>query len=202
MGPRGSRGKLIAAVVAGWLAVSVVVLLILLAVRGPGANDQAGSPKPTGAASNGASAFAALPAGWQRQAADDQTNCAAHSYGQVPAFFSQHPCERVHRELLTTTGDAGRPIVMASYLITFSQAATAAQFNALVTSDGTGNVSDLLREGVSITGSPKRLPPAAFFSTQSGTQVRVAEAAYLSGASDPNDATLKSLAQRAVAQLR
>jgi hypothetical protein len=174
----------------------------LLALRGPGDHDQAGSAGPTAGASSTSAAAASLPAGWTRQAADDQTDCAAHSYGQVPAFLSRHPCQRVHRELLTTTGAAGRPIVVASYLISFGQAATAAQFNALVTSDGTGNVSDLLRDGVSFTGSPERLPPAAFFSSQSGTQVRVAEAAYLSGTSDPGDATLKSLAQRAVGQLR
>ncbi len=197
-----SKLRLIALILAAWLLVSIVVLVFLLAVRGPHGSTTAGSSPtvaPSAGASSSASLAAGLPDGWIQQATDDQTDCRAHSYGQMPAFFAKTPCSSVHR-VLATTNQSGRTVVIASYIVTFSNEQAAQTYTQFVNADGTGNISDLLREGVSFSGAPKALPPAAFDSRQDGNRVFVAEAAFVSGASSADDATLKSVAHQAVAQ--
>ena len=223
--PPRSRLKVVAAVLAGWLAVSLTVLVVLLRFHGRDSSDPpAGaaaatasaastatasaptspaptspaptSPAPTRAASSSPSG--AVPAGWARQAEDDQANCTAHSYGQVQVFFARTPCSSVHRGLLTTEQD-GRSIVVATSTVTFSSPDQATSYLRLVTSDGTGNVNDLLREGVRYPGSPSKLPATAFASRQDGTRVLVAEAGFTDGRSDSRDPALQAAARKAVA---
>jgi hypothetical protein len=194
-----SKLRLIALLLGGWLAVSLVVLLVLLAVSGrhpsqrtaePGASSPA-TPRPSHPAGS------ALPAGWVERASDDQRNCAAHSYGQVASFFASTPCTSVHRELATTS-QGGRSIVIAASTVRFASATQAQRYIELVNADGTGNISDLLREGARYNGGPTALPDAAFASRQNGTLVLVAEAGYAGGASDPTDPTLRSVVDQAV----
>lgn len=198
-----SRLRILALVLAGWLVVSVLVLIGLLAFGGrhgsqhPIASADQSPTAPATATTPSPSAAPSLPSGWAQRASDDQTNCAAHAYGQVQLFFRRIPCSSVHRELDTTTR-SGRAVVIATSMVTFATTADAAAYRALVTTDGTGNVSDLLREGVRYPGGPTTLPTAAFDSHQSGTRVLVAEAAYAVGGSDSEDATLKAMAAQAV----
>ena len=89
--------------------------------------------------------------------------------------------------------------MIASNVVTFDTAGQAARYLALVNSDGTGNISDLLREGVGYPGAPSKLPAAAFASRQSGSQVWVAEAAYVTGSSATSDPALKAIAEQGIA---
>ena len=130
--------------------------------------------------------------------ADDQTDCTAHSYGQVQVFFAKTPCTAVHRQPLQHDQHEARAVVVAASTVTFGTATQAGEYLRLVTSDGTGNVNDLLREGSRYPGSPSKLPPAAFASRQDGNRVLVAEAGYAEGASDYSDATLQAIARQAV----
>jgi hypothetical protein len=196
-----SRLKLVALILGGWIAVTVVVLLVLLAVRGPNnsTSKATGTAAPVASQPTASATALATPDGWALAQSDDQTNCAAHSYGLMPAFFSKTPCTTVHRELLTTV-QGSKPVVVADYVVTFDTATQAAQFNALVKADGTGNISDLLREGVKLAGASVKLSPnAAFTSQQVGSRVRVAEASYTVGATKAKDPALESVAQQAIA---
>jgi hypothetical protein len=199
--PPRSRLRLVALLLGGWLAVSLLVLAGLLAFGGHShPQHQAGGSTNTPPASGStpsAKPTDILPAGWVRQAGDDQTDCAAHSYGQVRTFFGKTPCSSVHR-LLATTKQGGRTVVIAANEVTFDTAAQAARYLALVNSDGTGNISDLLREGVGFPGAPSKLPEAAFASRQSGSQVWVAEAGYVTGSSSTADPALKAIAERGI----
>ena len=199
--PRRNRLKLVAAVLAGWLAVSLLVLVGLLRFdgrdSGPGSGGTPSRPAAT-AATTSSSAGRGTPTGWQLRAADDQTNCAAHSYGQVQVFFARTPCSGMHRSLFSTE-QGGRAVVVAASSVTFADAGKAGEYLRLVTSDGTGNVNDLLREGSRYPGSPSKLPPAAFASRQDGNRVLVAEAGFIEGPSDYSDATLQAAARQAVA---
>ena len=188
-----------------WLVVSIAVLGFLLLFRGgsKGNHTAATSAGSSAAPSSTAAAApkpseAALPAGWVKQASDDQTNCAAHSYGQVQAFFGTTPCSSLHRLLATTTQN-GRQVIIASYVIHFATPSQAASYNSLVTADGTGDITNLLAEGARIPGGPSKLPDNAFASRQSGNTVSVAEAAYASGSSNGSDPTLKSVANQGIA---
>jgi hypothetical protein len=199
--PKG-RVKLVALFLGGWLVVSVIVLIGLLAfgghgssakkpAAGPSTSQTSGTPSAGNSADN-------LPDGWVREAGDDQTNCAAHSYGQVQAFFAKTPCSSVHR-VLASTNIGGRPAVIATNIVTFDTPTQAKRYLALVNSDGTGNISDLLREGVTYAGGPAKLPAAAFASRLDGGRVWVAEAGYATGTSNPADAKLKALAAEGIA---
>jgi hypothetical protein len=190
---------LVALLVGAWLAVSVLVLIVLLVVGGRNSDQAASGPTgaATGPASTPAPAAGALPAGWRQQAADDQTDCAAHAYGKVAAFFARTPCTKVHR-LLATTSAGGRAIVIATNEVTFSNAAQARSYLTLVNADGTGNIADLLREGARYPGGPTALPTAAFASVQDAAVVRVAEAGYVAGPSSPSDATLLAVAKQGI----
>jgi hypothetical protein len=206
--PPRNRLKLVVAVLAGWLAVSLIVLVGLLrfdsrdsghrstgtpARSAPAASSPATGPDSSATAAPGG----ATPAGWQLRAADDQANCAAHSYGEVQVFFARTPCSAVHRSLFSTTRN-GRVVVVAASAVIFASAGQAAEYLRLVTADGTGNINDLLREGSRYPGSPSKLPPAAFASRQDGPRVLVAEAAFAEGPSDYSDATLQAAARQAV----
>jgi hypothetical protein len=205
--PPRSRLTVLAAVLAGWLAVSLIVLVGLLRFsdrdtsdRHPGIAASTAAPAASAAGASapaGSSAAGALPTGWVRRADDDQTNCTAHSYGQVQLFFARTPCISVHRSLLTTEQD-GRNIVVAANTVTFGNLSQATRYLRLVTSDGTGNVNDLLREGVRYPGSPSKLPATAFASRQDGTRVLVAEAGFVDGRSDYRNPILRAAARKAV----
>lgn len=200
-----SRLRLIALLLGGWLVVSVVVLLILLAVGGRHSANQAGGPGSTAGNSGSAnkpsssahSTASALPDGWVGRAADRQTDCAAHAYGQVRSFFARTPCTSVQR-LLATTNSHGRAVVIASNVVTFPTAPQAQQYLTLVNADGTGNIADLLREGVSYPGGPDKLPDAAFASRLDGNRVLVAEAGYVGGTSGATDPALREIAEQGV----
>ena len=199
-----SKLRLVALLLAGWLVVSVLVLVVLLAVSGRHSGNQAGGPStpaPSAAVTTSRppanSAGMALPDGWVREASDHQTDCAAHAYGQVQSFFTRTPCVSVDR-LLASTNQGGRAVVIASNVVTFRSAAQAQQYLTLVNADGTGNIADLLREGISYAGGPDQLPDAAFASRLDGNRVRVAEAGYVGGISSASDPTLRAIAQQGV----
>jgi hypothetical protein len=195
-----SRVKLIAIILGGWLAVSLLVLVGLLTFSHPNSDTKkAGAAPVTSAPAASASSTVPVPDGWVQQAVDSQTDCGAHAYGQVQGFFATTPCISVQR-VLATTNQGGRPVVIATYLVVFRTADQAAQFNTLVAADGTGNINDLLREGKTFAGAPGRLPVASFASRQVTNHVRVAEAAFIEGKSDGNDSTLKAIAAQAVNQ--
>lgn len=211
--PPRDRLKLAVTMLAGWLAVSLIVLVGLLTFAGPRSTDPTAPASPSGPAAAGStspgssSALAGpsgSPAGSQRPAAglllragDDQTDCAAYSYGQVQVFFARTPCASVRRSLFSARQD-GRDVVVAVSTVTFDNPSQAADYLDLVTSDGTGNVNDLLREGGRYPGSPSKLPAAAFASRRDGVRVVVAEAAFAQGRSDNQDAGLLAIARRAV----
>jgi len=216
--PAPNRLKVAVTVLAGWLAVSLIVLVGLLRFGARNTSDDhpgtpastAASSTATGSSSTGSTAtgsasagtasstpLGAVPAGWVLRAEDDQANCTAHSYGQVQVFFARTPCSSVHRSLLTT-GQDGRSIVVATSTVTFASQNQATSYLRLVTSDGTGNVNDLLREGIRYPGSPSKLPATAFASRQDGTRVLVAEAGFVDGRSDYRDPVLQATARKAV----
>lgn len=217
--PPRSRLKLALAVMAGWLAVSLIVLIGLLTFDGRRSTNQpvsapttgpstsaAGSTSPAGptsptsptpSASPSSSPTGPAAADWVLRASDDQTNCVAHSYGQVQVFFTRTPCSSVRRSLFSTEQD-GRGVVVAASTVLFDSPTQAADYLRLVTADGTGNINDLLREGTRYPGSPSKLPVAAFASRQDGLRVLVAEAAFVEGRSDNQDAGLRAAARRAV----
>ena len=137
----------------------------------------------------------------------DVTDCVAHAYGTpVLAYLRSHQCHGIHRVLASTTVN-GRQVGIAAENVTFTGASADKAYRAagglaeLVTKDGTGNVSDLIREGVRIPGGPSELPyPDTFFAGAQDNGTLVYEAFYLKGPTSAKDPVLRKLIMDVVLQ--
>jgi hypothetical protein len=78
---------------------------------------------------------------------DARSDCAAHSYGQVQAFFRAHPCEALFRTLLEVRDGRGAVALVAVAWVDMPDAEQARQLKALMDRPGTGNLTELSREG-------------------------------------------------------
>lgn len=136
-----------------------------------------------------------LPIGWTVVASDEQSDCSEHSFGTVRTYFSQTPCVDLHRWLATTTFN-GRKAIVSWVIVRMADAATAEQFLALVSRDGTGNVKDLLTDGKRFEDLPKKMPPSAFSSNYYGDTVHIAQAAWATATSSDTDPDLQKLADQ------
>jgi hypothetical protein len=78
---------------------------------------------------------------------DSRSDCAAHSYGQVQAFFHAHPCESMFRTLLEVRDRRGAAALVAVAWVDMPDADQARRLKALMDRPGTGNITELSREG-------------------------------------------------------
>jgi len=107
------------------------------------------------------------------------TDCASKAYGDTKEFFTQTPCKRLSRALYTTeTG--GKKALVSVALVTMPGEVTATQLKALTDKDGTGNVSDLVRDGTfKAQGAPKISgQDAAYDSHVTGPDVAIVLAGF------------------------
>ena len=137
----------------------------------------------------------------------DTVNCEGHAYGApVIAYLKAHLCNSMTR-LLASTTLAGRAVGIAQTTLSFSGSApevyqTAGDFRTLVTQDGTGNISDLLREGRRFPNSGTQVAsPDAFSAESQDAGVGIEDVWYLSGSTPENDPPLLALAQSLFLQL-
>ncbi|MDP9429968.1 MAG: hypothetical protein M3Q47_14345, partial [Actinomycetota bacterium] len=103
--------------------------------------------------------------------------CVGHAYGAVAGFFAGTDCAGLARALYSTDV-GGRPVVVSVSAAHMGDGASARGLRALADRDGSGNVSDLLREGVRYPGSPERLSSAQYASAVSGNTVIIVETAW------------------------
>lgn len=134
---------------------------------------------------------------WAEQESD---NCAEHAYGQVQQYLETHPCTGVH-QVLATTAINGRAVGFAENSVGFSGTMNTAyrnagEFTTLVSTDGTGNLNDLLREGYRLPAGPDHVPsPDAFKALGQDAGVVVTDAWYLVGVTKPNAPPLEKMAE-------
>jgi hypothetical protein len=193
---RGSGRRAALMVLAGVLVVVVLVVGGWLVLhRAPG-----GSGTGTAAGSTSAGATVGGPAvgsvqtiagvDFTAQAVDVQNTCAGHAYGDTAAFFAATDCTGLSRALYSAEV-GGKPVVVAIRRVRMPDAASARDLRALTDRNGSGNVNDLLREGVRYTGSPSALSGAEYASAVSGTTVTIVETAWVDqgakGSSDDID---------------
>jgi hypothetical protein len=134
---------------------------------------------------------------WAEQ---ESGNCAAHAYGQVAQFLAGHACTGIH-QVLATTAINGRAVGFEENSVGFSgsmQTAykNAGDFTTLVSTDGTGNLNDLLREGYRLPAGPDQVPsPDAFKALGQDNGVVVTDAWYLVGPTRDNAPQLEKMAE-------
>lgn len=91
-------------------------------------------------------------------------SCAEHAYNQVKTFFQQTPCQQLTRALYTTLTRDGRKVYTNVSVVRMPTADDAARLRALADKDNTGNVNDLIREGL------VKVPPLKSLSNGGGYQ--------------------------------
>jgi hypothetical protein len=194
----GRQGiRLVMAVGAGVLLLAAAGIWAL--TSSPGRSNQ---PTRQGASSSVAPTSTPITAagGYQftQHAARSDTDCAANAYGKVAEFFRGAPCTRLDRRLFGTTVD-GRLIVASVSVVQMPTEQAATDLRKLADTNGTGNVSDLLRVGVRVPGGPDSLTDAGYASARNGTTVVIAEADFADRAA--HDESLLDKISRAALEL-
>ena len=111
------------------------------------------------------------------QAVNLTDTCAGHAYGEVADFLATTNCTGLSRALYSANV-GGEAVVVSVVRVQMPDATSARDLRALTDRNGSGNVSDLLREGVRYTGSPAELSGAEYASALSGPTVTIVEAAW------------------------
>ncbi|MEJ2860468.1 hypothetical protein [Actinomycetospora flava] len=112
---------------------------------------------------------------YTRQVATTDVSCEGHAYNRAADFLRERGCLHLDRSLWSGNAE-GQEVVVAVATVQLADTSTASAFRSLVDSNGTGNVSDLLREGRGYPGAPPALSGQGYASAQLGDRVVVAEA--------------------------
>jgi hypothetical protein len=132
------------------------------------------------------------------EAAETESTCVGHAYGDTADFFAGNDCTGLSRALYSAD-IGGEPVVVSVTRVRMADAAAARDLRSLTDRNGSGNVSDLLREGVRYTGSPAELSGAEYASAVSGTTVTIVEAAWVADDADGSSADIDQAAADALA---
>jgi hypothetical protein len=112
------------------------------------------------------------------QAVQVDDTCVGHSYGETATFFGTTNCTGLSRALYSTQLD-GDAVVVSVARVRMPDTATARDLRALTDRNGSGNVNDLLREGVTWAGGPTQLSSAEYASAVSGPTVTIVESSWI-----------------------
>jgi hypothetical protein len=136
--------------------------------------------------------------GYTVEAVDVVDTCVGHAYGAVADSFATTDCTALARALYSADV-GGEAVVVSVVRVQMPDASTARALRSLADQNGSGNVSDLLREGVRYTGSPAELSGAEYASALSGSTVTIVEVARAAEDGQLSDAELDRIAGEALA---
>jgi hypothetical protein len=179
---RGRTRAVLLAVVAVVLVVAIGLLAWSM-LRGPSGgsgNDGGASTAPGTSAAGPEIGTVQEVAGvaYTLEAAQVDDTCVGHSYGDTADFFATTDCTGVSRALYSARIDGG-PIVVSVSRVRMADPAAARQLQELTDRNGSGNISDLLREGVRYAGSPAELSGAEYASALNASTVTIVESDWV-----------------------
>jgi hypothetical protein len=122
------------------------------------------------------------------------TDCAAHSYGQVREYFRRVPCQWLDRLLFSVHDKGGNTIVVAVAWVRFATPAQAQELKRIDDTWGTGQIHPL--PGSSLGLPDVRLSGQHYASRRAGPLTVIAEAEETTG--ELADSFLDELARVAV----
>ena len=131
------------------------------------------------------------------QRVQSDPTCVGNAYGAVADFFTATDCAGLARALYSTDV-GGRPVVVSVSAADMGEPSGALALRALADQNGSGNVSDLLREGVRYPGGPAQLSGAEYASAVSGGTVTIVETAWAGPGSTGSTADLDVVASTAL----
>ncbi|RBY75731.1 hypothetical protein DQ238_19055 [Geodermatophilus sp. TF02-6] len=200
----GSSRRIPLVLLAALLAVAVLGTAGALLL---GRDDGRATPAPSAAGGTAVPGAVGGPQPGDREEVDGRTfvaqqvqvdpTCVGNAYGAVADFFTDTDCRGLARALYSTDV-GGRPVVVSVSAVDTGDPAGARALRALADRNGSGNVSDLLREGVRYAGGPERLADAEYASAVSGSTVTIVETAWAASGSTGGAADLDVLASSAL----
>jgi hypothetical protein len=112
-------------------------------------------------------------------------DCVGKSYGETKAFFQENPCQSLVRALYTTEAGGAKALVSV-VLVGMPDSTKAQSLKALTERDGTGNVTDLVRDKTfAVSGTPSVSgADAAYASRVEGTNATIVLADFYGGHTD------------------
>ncbi len=115
-------------------------------------------------------------------------NCAEHSYGRTHRFFTRTPCRWMTRTLYESSTPKGA-VVSSVAVVRMPSPAQARSLKRITDTDGSGNVTDLVSDGINVVDGPRRIRGEGYASTIDGATVTIVESG--SGDGRPGNAYLK-----------
>jgi len=204
-GPRGGDPWNRRLLLMGVLAALVVVLGVgaWLTSRGGSGNSSSGtaaassSPADAGPKAGDVQKIGTVAFTVEAVAVDG--SCADHSSGRVGQSLQATDCTGLSRALYSAQLKGGK-IVVSVIRARMPDTVSARKLQALAYINGTGNVNNLLREGVRYPGGPTRLGnDEEYDSAVSGTTVTIVEDAWVDPAAAGSSAQLDATATDALA---
>ncbi|HEY0403886.1 MAG TPA: hypothetical protein VGD09_17850 [Blastococcus sp.] len=132
------------------------------------------------------------------EAVEVDGTCLNHAYGDTAGFFADNDCTGLSRALYSAE-IGGKPVVVSVTRVRLADAAAARDLRSLTDRNGSGNVSDLLREGVRYPGSPAELSRAEYASAVSGPTVTIVETAWVNQDAKGSSADIDQMANDGLA---
>jgi len=127
------------------------------------------------------------------RAAEVDSTCVGNAYGDTAAFFETADCTGLSRALYSAQV-GGREVVVSVARVQMPDTVAARDLRGLTDTSGSGNVSDLLKEGVTYPGGPKKLSGAEYASAVSGPTVTIVESAWVNPSAGGTDAEVDQVA--------
>ncbi|SOC46302.1 hypothetical protein SAMN05660748_0159 [Blastococcus aggregatus] len=131
--------------------------------------------------------------GFTVQAAEVEESCVGHAYGQIAEYFQGSDCTGLSRALYSAQV-GGRDVVVSVSRVRMPDTAAARDLRGRADTNGSGNVSDLLGEGVRYPGGPEKLTGAEYASAVSGPTVTIVESAWVAPSAGGTDAEIDKIA--------
>lgn len=134
--------------------------------------------------------------GWSFSLVDSSTRptCHDHAYGQVQQYLTVNPCTALTRALLEATDDQGKRMLCAVAWTDMPSPDLAARLLAMADRPGTGNLTELSKEGGRYPGTP--FTGKHYASKTDGRTTVIAQTEPL--AMRPSPALLTQVAQHAL----
>jgi hypothetical protein len=200
---RGSRGRMALVILAGLVVLAGLAIAGWMVLGGPdddGGDSASGSSaaEPTAAGPAPGDVHTVRGVDYTVEAVQVDDTCVGHAYGDTAAFFTQTDCTGLSRALYSAE-IGGQAVVVSVSRVQFDDPATARQLRDLTDRNGSGNVSDLLREGVRYTGSPAELSGAEYASAVSGPTLTVVESAWVAEDAEGSSADIDQVADDGLA---
>lgn len=127
------------------------------------------------------------------QATDLQESCTGRAYGEIAAYFQTSDCTGLSRALYSAQV-GGRDVVVSVARVRMPDTAAARELRGRADTNGSGNVNDLLREGVTYPGGPSQLRSAEYASAVSGPTVTIVESAWVDPSAGGTEAEVDKIA--------